>query len=42
MSTVKLSHEEGEALMEEGRAIEEYLQAIEPPDGEAGERGRQA
>ncbi len=63
---LKLSHEEGEALMEEGRVIvmafsdftgrlcerirfryyppreiEEYLQAIEPLDGEAGERGRQ-
>ncbi len=62
-----ISHEEGEALMEEGREnvmafsdftgrlcerirfryyppreIEEYLQAIEPPDGEARERGRQA
>ena len=62
-----ISHEEGEALMEEGREIvmafsdftgrlceqirfryyppreiEEYLQAIAPPDGEAHERGRQA
>jgi hypothetical protein len=62
-----ISHEEGEALMEEGREIvmafsdftdrlcgrirfryyppreiEEYLQAIEPPDSEAGEKERQA
>jgi hypothetical protein len=61
-----ISHEEGEALMEEGREIvmafsdftdrlcgrirfryyppreiEKYLQAIEPADSEAGERGRQ-